>query len=137
MSKFYRITVITFCCLMLAVLILGTSSAVFFLRQRECDTKDVEFESSTVVENGVATLRISLKGSPYCYSSYSCIYKEESDEKTYAYLYIYGTYKDKEIAVYDETGFFTLEIPLDKDIDRLILQGEDSKKTIWIRSDDD
>lgn len=132
MSKLTRISVISLCCLLIGIMIVGLSTAVFYYAPRRCDTKDVTFNCTTTVKNNTATVYLSIN-KPYNYSTFKYTEREQASGSVYAYLFIYGTYADRQVASCDEDGSFTLEIPLGEDVTRLILQGEDSKKTIWIK----
>ncbi len=132
MSKLTRIAIISLCCLLIGAMIVGISAAIFYYTPRRCDTKDVSFSCTTTVSDNTATVCLSVD-KPYNYNGYKCVEREETNGSVYAYLFIYGTYADQQIASCDEDGTITLEIPLGEDVVRLILQGEDSKKTIWIK----
>ena len=136
MNRFYKLVIITFCCLLVAGAILAGSTLIFYNRPRDCDTSQVLFARSTTVEDNIASLRLSVDKDGYYYHSYKLSYRVNDDGVLYAYLTMRGCYADHFAVESDADGYFDLEIPIREGTARLILQGENSQKTIWIAPED-
>lgn len=123
----FYITLILF----LTLLVISVSFYSYFYKNREYKTSEITFIGDTKViteEMYSIDVKVSDK-SDKNYSKYRVDYVKE-DDLLIAYVFIYGTYMDQEIA--DEEGVFNLKVPLG-DADKITFYGNNSKKTLWIK----
>lgn len=120
--------------LLFSIIVISVSFRSYFFKNREYKTSEITFVSDTkVVTNDSYTIDVKIsQNSDKNYSEYKVDYVKE-DDLLIAYVFIYGTYIDQEIA--DEDNTFNLKVPLG-DADKITFYGNGSKKTLWIKDKD-
>ena len=120
--------------LLFSIIVITVSFRSYFYKNREYKTSEITFVSDTkVVTNDSYSIDVKIsKNSDKNYSEYKVDYVKE-DDLLIAYVFIYGTYIDQEIA--DEDNTFNLKVPLG-DADKITFYGNGSKKTLWIKDKD-
>lgn len=120
--------------LLFSIIVITVSFRSYFYKNREYKTSEITFVRDTkVVTNDSYSIDVKIsKNSDKNYSEYKVDYVKE-DDLLIAYVFIYGTYIDQEIA--DEDNTFNLKVPLG-DADKITFYGNGSKKTLWIKDKD-
>lgn len=120
--------------LLFSIIVITVSFRSYFYKNREYKTSEITFVSDTkVVTNDSYSIDVKIsQNSDKNYSEYKVDYVKE-DDLLIAYVFIYGTYIDQEIA--DEDNTFNLKVPLG-DADKITFYGNGSKKTLWIKDKD-
>lgn len=102
----------------------------FFFTEREFKSSELTFDADTKeITDDYYSIEVEVndKGD-LNYSSYRVKY-EKDDDQLIAYIYIYGTYANKNVVL---DGTFDIKVPLG-DADKITFIGNGTKKTLWIK----